>query len=259
METNKKVYSDSQVVKHYAAYSASLQRPERTIMNLIQPVLQEMRMLDIGVGAGRTTVFFADKVKEYTGIDFSEGMTRACKEKFGNTYPAAVFETVDVRDLSRYADNSFGFVLFSFNGLDNISHEERIVALSEIRRVCAEKGIFCFSSHNLQCLPDFFGIRFRWHPVRFLKSLFARRRLIARNKEQIGKFPEADHVTIFDDVYDFGLHTYYIRPSAQIAQLKKNGFGEVKVFSLNTGEELREQQYEAATDSWLYYLCSKLT
>ncbi|MCW3071558.1 MAG: putative methyltransferase [Bacteroidetes bacterium] len=257
MEINKKVYSNSEVVKHYADYSSTLQRPEKTITELLQPKLKEMRMLDIGVGAGRTTVFFADKVKEYTGIDFSDGMIEACKEKLGKAYPAAGFETMDVRDLSHYADNSFDFVLFSFNGLDNISHEERIVALSEIRRICAEKGTFCFSSHNLQCLPVFFSIRFRWHPVRFLKSLFARKRLIARNKEQIGKFPEADHVTIFDDVYDFGLHTYYIRPSAQIEQLRKNGFSNVKVFSFDTGEELPEQQYDSATDSWLYYLCSK--
>jgi ubiquinone/menaquinone biosynthesis C-methylase UbiE len=255
MEINKQVYSDKQVVKHYAGYSPELQRPEKTIAGILQPGLENMRMLDIGVGAGRTTPYFAAKVKEYTGIDFSEGMINACREKFGASYPAAAFETADVRDLSRYPDNSFDLVLFSFNGLDNISHEERISALSGIRRICAANGSFCFSSHNLQCLPAFFSIRFRWHPLRFLKSLFARKRLIAQNREQISRFPTAGHVTIFDDVYDFGLHTYYIRPAAQIEQLKKAGFGNVQVFSLDTGEELSALQYSAAQDSWLYYFC----
>jgi hypothetical protein len=147
-------------------------------------------------------------------------------------------------------------VLFSFNGLDYVDHDERLASLKEIRRICALQGYFCFSSHNLQCLPDFLRVHFPWNPVAFVKGIVNRRRLRRRNREQIERLSRADHVIIFDDVYDFGLHTYYVRPSHQIAELRKAGFGTVRLFDLTQGKELTEPaQYDATVDSWIYYLC----
>ncbi len=58
-------------------------------------------------------------------------------------------------------DNSFDFVLFSFNGMDSFSHKDRIAALGEIRRVLRNDGIFYFLSHNLDWtgLKDLFTIK----------------------------------------------------------------------------------------------------
>lgn len=42
-----------------------------------------MTMLDIGVGAGQTTPYFAQSVKEYIGIDYSSQMIQACRS-YGN-------------------------------------------------------------------------------------------------------------------------------------------------------------------------------
>lgn len=256
MDINSKTYSLPKVVKHYTEYSAQLQAPEKTILDLLRPELLRKRMLDIGVGGGRTTSFFAPLVKTYTGIDFSDEMILACKKKFSTVFPSATFETKDVRDLSDYPSGSFDFVLFSFNGLDNISHEEREKALKEIRRILSPGGFFCFSSHNLQYLPSFFSFRFRWHPIKFLKSVISRKKLKVQNKEQIKQIAIAEHLTIFDDVYDFGLFTYYSRPEFQIKQLKNAGFQKIRLFSLKKGEEITDPgKYKEEKDSWIYYLC----
>lgn len=256
MDTNTNTYSSSKVVKYYAEYSQKLQAPEIAIYEFLKLQLPEMKMLDIGVGGGRTSAFFAPEVKEYIGVDFSEGMINVCKEKFKTTIPSAKFEVCDVRNLSKYKTGYFDFVFFSFNGLDNITHEERITALKEIRRICSPNGYFCFSSHNLQCLPDFFKIRFRLNPLKFLKSLIKRKKLIEQNKNAISELPASNHVNIYDDVYDFGLHTYYVRPSYQVGQLESLGFNTIRLFSLEDGKELsNSEQWNNSNDSWIYYLC----
>jgi ubiquinone/menaquinone biosynthesis C-methylase UbiE len=256
VNTNINTYSSPEVIRHYAEYSKKLQLPEKAIFEVLDPGLSRMKMIDIGVGGGRTTAFFAPRVKEYLGVDFAEGMINICNKKFKTVFPSAKFEVGDVRNLSNYTTGYFDLVLFSFNGLDNINHQERALALKEIKRICAAQGYFCFSSHNIQNLPGFFKIRYRWHPVKFLRSLIRRKRLINQNIEAIKKMDTADYVNIYDDVYDFGLHTYYVRPSYQIAQLNNLGFRQVQLFDLTTGRMLTESsEYNATTDPWIYYLC----
>jgi ubiquinone/menaquinone biosynthesis C-methylase UbiE len=58
------------------------------------------RLLDVGVGAGRTARQFAELSYEYVGTDFSSAMVETCRARF----PQFRFEVGDVRDLSRFAD-----------------------------------------------------------------------------------------------------------------------------------------------------------
>ena len=71
------VYESSDVVQFYEGQS-DLQKPEATILEEFKKQLPEMKMLDIGVGAGRTSVHFAFLAKEYLGIDYSNRMITAC-------------------------------------------------------------------------------------------------------------------------------------------------------------------------------------
>ena len=86
---NKRVYESEDVIRFYAEQS-DLQKPEATILNELRNRLPKMRMLDIGVGAGRTTTHFAVLAKEYIGIDYSSKMINACSRKFQN-YPSKNF------------------------------------------------------------------------------------------------------------------------------------------------------------------------
>lgn len=255
VQNNTKVYSSPDVVDHYANYS-QLQAPEKTIFDLLDPLLPGMKMLDIGVGGGRTTAFFAPRVKEYIAIDLSENMLETCRIKFGSRLPNAQFLTGDARHLAAFSAGYFDFVLFSFNGIDNVPHGERRHVLREVRRVCRAGGFFCFSSHNLLHLPHLLKPHFTLHPVKFLRNIAGTLRLIKNNREQIKKMRSADCIEIYDDVHDFGLYTSYIRPSAQLAQLENCGFTNARLFTLKEGALLKASQYEQNTEPWIYYLCN---
>jgi len=179
-------------------------------------------MLDIGVGGGRTTVHFAPLVRNYIGVDFSEGMIRACRKRF----PALPFEVADVRSLP-FADSTFDFILFSFNGLDYVPAGDRMRALREIHRVGRSGGRFCFSAHNLL-----------WLGRRSLRPWLIRR----MNAPNVF---EHDAAVVQDGALMFGLSTYYVRPAAQIEQLREAGFGDVRIFG-------------AAEGPYLHYLCTMM-
>jgi ubiquinone/menaquinone biosynthesis C-methylase UbiE len=52
-----------------------------------------------------------------------------------------------------FENETFDFVMFSFNGLDYLSHSDRLLALGEIRRVLKPAGLLLFSSHNAERKP----------------------------------------------------------------------------------------------------------
>ncbi|MBF0440241.1 MAG: class I SAM-dependent methyltransferase, partial [Magnetococcales bacterium] len=82
--------------------------------------------MDIGCGGGRTAFYLKLLTNDYRGIDYSDPMIRACKERFREA--EAQFSVEDARDLSVFDKESFDFILFAYNGLDYISHKERIKA-----------------------------------------------------------------------------------------------------------------------------------
>jgi len=253
MENNAQVYSSAKIVHHYQE-SKALQLPEKSILDVLTPHLPKMRVLDVGVGGGRTTPYLAGVASEYTAIDFSKEMIDACKKQFAGVYPTAKFEVCDVRDLSRFESGAFDLVLFSFNGIDNIAWEDRGPVLKEFKRICATGGYFCFSSHNLLTLPGFFSYHFRLHPIKLVKNLVGTWRLRKKYSDLIARLNSVDHASIYDDVYDFGLFTCYVRPSFQFSQLKEGGFKEVRLFN-QAGAELSEQENKTDASPWIYYLC----
>ena len=116
----KCMYESKDFVGHYIS-ELELQPPEAEILQELRNELPNLKMLDIGVGAGRTTQHFAGLAKEYIGIDYSSTMIEACRKKF----PQYRLEVADARNLSIFDDAYFDFILFSFNGIDAVEHEDR--------------------------------------------------------------------------------------------------------------------------------------
>ena len=98
MLRNKAVYEVPEVAADYAQRS-QLQAPENTILRVMLPTLSQVRMLDLGVGGGRTTVHFANRVREYVGADYSESMILECRNRFAGGPPHISFTVCDARSM----------------------------------------------------------------------------------------------------------------------------------------------------------------
>jgi len=256
MIRNEDVYRLAGVAAGYARQS-DLQPPEETILRLMLPNLPSARMLDLGVGGGRTTLHFAKWAREYVGADYSESMIRECRRRF-STYPDHIsFAVCDARSMEMFANGSFDFILFSFNGIDYVDHADRLKILKEIRRVGKPGGWFCFSSHNLNSCGQLFELRrmVSLNPgfaVRTAKRLLLR---FLNWRLRTATIMRSPYIVINDGAHGRQLRTYYIRPEEQLAQLSED-FTDVQVFSLATGAEVGGQsELRNVENSWLYYLC----
>ena len=252
---NTSTWLDAARVGDYAG-DAGLQAAEARILGELRPRMAGWSMLDIGVGAGRTTAHFAPAVADYLGVDISPWMVEHCRRHFDA--PRRRFDVADVRELSALGGERFDFVLFSFNGLDYLPHPDRLRALAQVHGACRPGALFCFSTHNIRALPHLMRLRAQYTRDRawLWRNLrnWARWRLHhARHVAQVAA-QGRDWAVVNDGAHDCRLETYYVRPGAQLAQLQP-WFGGIRVFSRD-GRELAGAQVEDTEDDWLYFLCS---
>lgn len=252
---NEVIYGLPDVAASYAQQS-DLYPPEETIFQLMLPHLSYVRMLDLGVGGGRTTLHFAKRVRQYVGADYSENMIAECRRRF-STYPEHVsFAVCDARSMETFASGSFDFVLFSFNGIDYVSHADRLRIFEEVRRVAKPGGWFCFSSHNLNSCDQLFKLS---RMISFNPGLAKRtvKRIVIRFfynwRVRSATVSRAPFIMINDGSHRRQLLTYYVRPEEQLMQLR-DGFTDLCVFSL-TGTEVNRSDLLSIQDPWLYYFC----
>ena len=271
------------VVSEYASFDFLLP-PERTILEELAARLTDARMLDVGVGAGRTTLHLAPVVREYVAIDISPDMIEACSRRFEGASWNATFEVADARDLGRFESASFDFVLFSFNGIDTVGgHADRRAALSEIHRVCRPGAAFCFSSSNLRfalfrsSTPAWLWSFLRSDPGSALRNPSRLRNVVADSRRWSRLNPglremvrEGGGVVVEDRLrYEFSTEfyaapaarirteKYYVDPDRQAEQLVGSGFRDVRIFGPD-GHRIGAHTLRAGPPSWwLYYLCFK--
>jgi ubiquinone/menaquinone biosynthesis C-methylase UbiE len=246
MDVNKMTYQERKVVLYYLG-RANLQKPEETILDMFRTRLGNMRMLDIGVGGGRTTCHFALLTKEYVGTDYSDSMISACRERFPNARQKGIsFEVLDVRAMNIFPNESFDFIMFSFNGIDCLSHEDRLKALQEIKRVAKRSAYFFFSTHNLSA---FRRIPISRNPIKLAKNLLRYLRL-RKNTEHMDY-----SILPGGEIGEFKTELYHIKGSYQLKQLGEAGFTKIRSFSLS-GEEITDHStLDDRMDLWLHFLC----
>lgn len=251
---DKQVWNSDKVTKVYAGVG-KLQKPEQAILDLLKDHLPKMRMLDLGIGGGRTTVHFAPLVTEYVGSDYAENMIEACRKRFPDPGDHVSFEVIDATDMSELPIDYFDFILFSFNGIDSVAPKDRKKVFNEALRVGKEGGYFVFSSHNLGYLPRMYALKWhkRWRD--FLYQFYRSFMLLYYNGLP-GKFKSREYAIVRDGIQHFSLNVFYTKPEYQIEVLKKTGFKNIRTFSIKTGKETPPNQLSALTqDAWVYYLC----
>jgi SAM-dependent methyltransferase len=127
------------------------------------------RVLDIGCGAGRTTIGLADRGYRIVGIDLSPNLLALAHRRFASL----AFHRMDAVKLG-YRSESFDAALFSYNGIDCIYPvQSRIRCMQEVHRVLRPGGAFLLSSHNsigAVFSGGFFYARGYWNAVRNLAA-----------------------------------------------------------------------------------------
>ena len=247
---NKKAFERADVIEYYQMID-HLFPSERLIIERFRERLKDSRLLDIGIGGGRTTRYLADIAGEYVGIDYVPEYIEVAK----GIFPDADLQVGDARDLSRFPDGSFDFVLFSYNGLGTLSHEGRLETLSEMHRVLKPQGVLIFSAHNRDY--KYFNRppwrwTFRWnlsHIKFILHSLYhlpkhAGMKRLEHNCDEYSLVNDGDH--------RYALLFYYINVARQQEQLRNAGFLEAEAYDIDGN--LIEGRSES---HWIYYVAVK--
>jgi SAM-dependent methyltransferase len=209
------------------------------------------RVLDLGVGAGRTTRYLASFASDYLGIDLSPAMLALARAR----YPEVQFADMDLREIGKLQPASFDFIFGPWNILSAFSHEERIQIIRRVHNLLVPGGVFAFSAHNRDWKfagghPLSKPLRPRniidaLHPMSW-KNYISRRNL---------RRDEADHAILNDEAHRWQGVFYYISPDAQVAQLESCGFEFVEALA-EDGRTLRRGDSTEGNGT-IHYVCRK--
>ena len=259
-------YGDPAVVQYYGTLDGLLPA-EQALLTKLKPDLPRFRMLDVGVGAGRTTPYFAPFVREYAGADVSSRMIDLCRSRFADQgWKHVRWVVADVKNMTEFEDDCFDFVLFSFNGLDSVGgDDERRSALLELRRVAASGGVFALSSHNLRSVPEWLSFRVKVRAAlrspRRARSVIAlpldllRVAILRVANPTLSDLSAANRSILTDTRHRARrVQNYYIRPDEQLRELQSAGFSNPRVLT-SSGEELRGDAVADVSERWVHYLC----
>jgi SAM-dependent methyltransferase len=230
--------------------------PERAALASVANSSKGKRILDLGVGAGRTVPALHALSEHYVGVDYVPEMVARCRERFPNVR----FEVADARSLTGFADRSFDLVVFACNGLSMVAHEGRLAILKEVRRLLAPEGHFIFSTYNRnnKAHERFFtlpGFSMSFHPLRlgvraFRFGAHAVYGLYNRIRFARHEVRTDEYSIINDRCHHYGTMLYYINPHRQFEQLQSVGFRKAPTVFDRHGEWARQ----TSTDDSLTYV-----
>lgn len=249
MDTNLAICRDSRVVDVWRrASSWKLTVAEKYCLDMV-PLSHRRSIIDIGIGAGRTTGPLSEIFDKYIGIDYSREMVQAAKSKF----PATDLRVMDVRSLG--LKDPADCVMFSFNGIDCIPYEDRQSALNQVRNQLVPGGFYIYSTHNLHYRRTYgwmnqFWVKdlFQSHNHNFIRSVFNRLRHFRRQS--------IDHTLSFAYVNDpalgFGMMNVYVDIAKECEALRRHGFS----ICATIGNTKQTESYDS-DDNWVYIVAKR--
>lgn len=148
VDHNRDVFGSARVAAAYVEYAGPtdgfLDRGEAAALVAAAGVSRGTPVLDVGVGSGRTTAMLRLMSESYVAIDYAPTMVDAFRRNFPNVQAYVA----DARNLEKFADGEFGLIVFSNNGIDTVTHDERGRVLAESHRVLGASGMVVFSTLN---------------------------------------------------------------------------------------------------------------
>jgi SAM-dependent methyltransferase len=259
---NRPTWARRDTVRMYERLQGFTDPGEQTALDFVADRVRGKPLLDIGVGAGRTTDLLLQLSTNYVGVDYTQEMVQACRRR----HPGVRIERMDARDLGAFADGQFAFAMFSFNGIDSVGREDRLRVLREVHRVLEPGGLFLFSAHN----NDGPGrgeqpqvhIPFTWNPIKLgwrgFKSIRALPRSLMNHRRLRAVNETHDDWSVMNaGAHDFGIVVVYTTLAEQKRQIREAGFECEAVFDNARGEQVPDGA-DTHDMWWFHYVVRKV-
>jgi SAM-dependent methyltransferase len=234
---------------------------EQAAVQHVVPEVCGQPILDLGVGAGRTTELLLPVSHDYLGVDYTPQMVAACRA----TFPGTRFAHMDARDLHELPAGHYALALFSFNGIDSVGLADRARVLREVHRVLRPGGVFILSAHNrhgpgtrekpgLVRPSGASPLRLGWRLLRGAAALprALRNHLRLRGANQV----HTEWAVMNCGTHDFGLVVLYTTLAEQKRQLEQAGYVLEAVYDNLTGAPVTEAS-DTRDAWWFHYVARK--
>ena len=239
----------------YYATTSELTPGEQVLFERFRADIAHKSVLDIGIGTGRTTPYLLTRAAEYIGVDYSPEMIDKAKQLHPD---ANVFEC-DARDLSRFGPERFDCVVFSFNGIDNVSNYDRQVILGQVLTVLRAGGLFMFSSHNLaSARTSAYSVKnlpFSANPIRLVRSCrYYLKGVLNHLRARRHEVHTPDYALLTERTTNYRYLNYHVSKALQVEQLERAGLVSIELFD-EKGRPTDVQRNDG--DRWLHYVGRK--
>ncbi|MGH8778080.1 class I SAM-dependent methyltransferase [Paraburkholderia sp.] len=261
-QINRRAWNSRDALREFTRDKTWTDPGEEAAFAWCESECHDQPLLDIGIGAGRTIPLMKQISSDYTGIDYTASLLDEARARF----PDTTLHQMDARDMSALPSSHYALTAFSWNGIDCVSYEDRVLILKEMFRVTRPGGLVLFSSHNRDgpgfreniwtLMPRFTfnPLRYGWRTLRTMRVLplssynYVRHSRFHRNHEGYSIKTASAHY--------FGILIVYTTLIEQRRQLASLGFMPGVAFSCSDGHCIGDA---VQTDDawWLHFVARK--
>ncbi len=256
---NLQAFSTSGAANYFTSLTGWLDPGERALVEAACIGMDRPRVLDIGVGGGRTVPMMQAVASSYVAIDMASRLIEVCRR----LHPGVEVREMDARAMS-FGEDAFDLVTFSYNGLDAVPLPDRDQVIAEVARVTRPGGVFAFSSLNRDG-PGFAERFALTAPRPGRPRLMEAARVVAKagvgfynyRKNQRYRTDDPDFAVAISSAHNYGVVAVFASLPAQVAALVRHGFVVEQVFSNIDGASLSLVRNDSDA-IWLHYLARRV-
>jgi SAM-dependent methyltransferase len=260
---NQHAFTSRRALQHFATLSGWIDPGEQAAIGdaaarLATTQSGKLRILDIGIGGGRTVPMMLDLSHDYVGIDMAPKLLAIA----GKRFPQLDLRVMDARSLD-FEPERFELVTFSYNGIDAVDLQGRLQIFSDVHRVLAPDGLFVFSSLNRDG-PDHdphlavAGPRKDHALIPELIRTVPKAVVNSWNYLRLKRFNQrGDDISISTlSAHSFGVLAIFISVPEQVRQLHESGFSVEAVYDCVHGAQVAPDQRNTEAGC-LHYVARK--